>query len=105
MTPTSTDSSSPAGPSAAGLMTPVLNLVTANRPFKNQRYSAPKKYKNMKQILALEKAMDMPLDVPTCRLARVFFFFLRGEGKRGGEGREDGGMEQFICEESVLIKY
>ncbi|OAD67183.1 hypothetical protein PHYBLDRAFT_128309, partial [Phycomyces blakesleeanus NRRL 1555(-)] len=34
-------------------------------PFKNPKYSSPKKSKNLKQVLALEKAQELALDIPT----------------------------------------
>ncbi|KAI8388483.1 ino eighty subunit 6 [Radiomyces spectabilis] len=42
-----------------------LNLLVARRSFKNSNYVGPKKSKNLKQILALEKTMDLAIDIPT----------------------------------------
>ncbi|KAI9312191.1 chromatin-remodeling complex subunit ies6 [Dichotomocladium elegans] len=42
-----------------------LNLTTIKKPFKNPRYHAPKKAKNLKQVLAAEKTQDLALNIPT----------------------------------------
>ncbi|KAL1915473.1 uncharacterized protein VTP21DRAFT_6597 [Calcarisporiella thermophila] len=59
--PTDSDSSTPHSTNSP----PVINLIKANRPFKNTSYVAPKKYKNLKQILPIEKSQDIPVDMPT----------------------------------------
>ncbi|RUP52249.1 YL1 nuclear protein C-terminal domain-containing protein [Jimgerdemannia flammicorona] len=64
-TPPSSTSSSSAATPADGPAVPILNLVAVSRPFKNHRYSVAKKSKNLKQILAQEKTIDVPLDMPT----------------------------------------
>ncbi|SAM07257.1 hypothetical protein [Absidia glauca] len=43
----------------------VLNLTLEKKPFKNTKYTTPKKTKNLKQILTLEKAQEFDLHVPT----------------------------------------
>ncbi|KAI8329322.1 YL1 nuclear protein C-terminal domain-containing protein [Chlamydoabsidia padenii] len=43
----------------------VLNLNLEKKPFKNTKYATQKKSKNLKQILALEKAQELSLDIPT----------------------------------------
>ncbi|ORY96631.1 YL1 nuclear protein C-terminal domain-domain-containing protein [Syncephalastrum racemosum] len=42
-----------------------LNLATIKKPFKNPRYTTPKKNKNLKQLLAMEKTQDLSPDIPT----------------------------------------
>ncbi|KAI7862020.1 ino eighty subunit 6 [Spinellus fusiger] len=42
-----------------------LNLALVKKPFKNTHYSVPKKSKNLKQILTMEKAQEFALHVPT----------------------------------------
>ncbi|KAI8917632.1 YL1 nuclear protein C-terminal domain-containing protein [Powellomyces hirtus] len=42
-----------------------LDLGPMLKPFKNPDYSAPRAVKKLKQIMALEKALDRPLDFPT----------------------------------------
>ncbi|CAG8544849.1 2545_t:CDS:2, partial [Paraglomus occultum] len=44
---------------------PPTNLYLVAKPFKNPHYKTPKKFKNLKQILAAEKAQLSPLDLPT----------------------------------------
>lgn len=44
-----------------------LNLAIIKKSFKSDRYTTPKKSKNLKQILALEKTQDLAIDVPTCK--------------------------------------
>ncbi|CAG8479743.1 10641_t:CDS:2 [Ambispora leptoticha] len=44
---------------------PPLNLNTVTKPFKNPHYKAPKKAKNLKQILAAERLLNIPMDIPT----------------------------------------
>ncbi|ORZ17931.1 YL1 nuclear protein C-terminal domain-domain-containing protein [Absidia repens] len=43
----------------------VLNLTMANKSFKSTKYTTPKKWKNLKQILTMEKAQEYNLNVPT----------------------------------------
>ncbi|ORX58210.1 chromatin-remodeling complex subunit ies6 [Hesseltinella vesiculosa] len=43
----------------------VINLHQCKRPFKNPKYHTPKKWKNLKQVLTLEKTQDFDLDIPT----------------------------------------
>ncbi|KAF7722869.1 chromatin-remodeling complex subunit ies6 [Apophysomyces ossiformis] len=42
-----------------------LNLLLARKTFKSSHYTTPKKSKNLKQILAMEKTQEYALDVPT----------------------------------------
>ncbi|TPX55219.1 hypothetical protein PhCBS80983_g05498 [Powellomyces hirtus] len=42
-----------------------LDLGPMPKPFKNPDYSAPRAVKKLKQIMALEKALDRPVDFPT----------------------------------------
>ena len=44
-----------------------LNLATIQKPFKSRKYTTPKKFKNLKQILTAEKTQELALDVPTCK--------------------------------------
>ena len=46
-----------------------LNLAMVHKPYKNPHYSAPKKVKNLKQILTAEKALILPMDLGTCAYA------------------------------------
>ncbi|CAG8500616.1 18057_t:CDS:2 [Rhizophagus irregularis] len=41
------------------------NLHLVRKPFKNPHYKTPKKFKTLKQILAAERNLNTPLDVPT----------------------------------------
>jgi len=52
-------------PSSQYNYTPPLNLNVVAKPFKNPHYKTPKKFKNLKQIIAAEKAQAIPLDIPT----------------------------------------
>ncbi|KAJ3273161.1 hypothetical protein HK104_004327, partial [Borealophlyctis nickersoniae] len=42
-----------------------MNLLLVDRPFKNPKYSTPKKFKNLKQITASEKNQAASVHVPT----------------------------------------
>ncbi|KAG2183836.1 hypothetical protein INT44_008847, partial [Umbelopsis vinacea] len=42
-----------------------MNLLQVPRPFKNKNYSAPKKARSLKQLLAQEKQPDFDVDLPT----------------------------------------
>jgi len=47
---------------------PPLNLNDYEKPFKNSKYSTPRKYKLLKQILLMEKnRTDIPVDAPLCK--------------------------------------
>ncbi|CAO3631646.1 unnamed protein product [Cunninghamella echinulata] len=43
----------------------IINLNNESKPFKNKKYITPKKWKNLKQVLTLEKNQDLSLDIPT----------------------------------------
>lgn len=62
------DSSPPSTPQ--GKITPeflqTLDLNSMNKPFKNKAYTAPKNVKKLKQIATVEKALELPVDFPTC---------------------------------------
>ncbi|KAI8083093.1 YL1 nuclear protein C-terminal domain-containing protein [Halteromyces radiatus] len=55
----------PKSPSVDDTSDNVLNLTLEKKPFKSSKYSTPKKWKNLKQILTLEKNQDFSLDIPT----------------------------------------
>ncbi|KAJ3340542.1 INO80 complex subunit C [Gonapodya sp. JEL0774] len=40
-------------------------MAAVSKPFKNPEYEGPKKFKNLKQILAAEKLLDVPVDAAT----------------------------------------
>ncbi|KXS13649.1 hypothetical protein M427DRAFT_58466 [Gonapodya prolifera JEL478] len=42
-----------------------LDLASVSKPFKNPDYEGPKKFKNLKQILAAEKLLAAPLNAVT----------------------------------------
>ncbi|GBC06921.1 hypothetical protein RclHR1_07140008 [Rhizophagus clarus] len=64
-TPSNTSSSSDTfSPFGNGFPTPI-NLHLVRKPFKNPHYKTPKKFKTLKQILAAERNLNTPLDVPT----------------------------------------
>jgi hypothetical protein len=66
-TPSNTSSSSETfSPFGNGFPTPI-NLHLVRKPFKNPHYKTPKKFKTLKQILAAERNLNTPLDVPTCK--------------------------------------
>ncbi|KAG9295716.1 hypothetical protein G9A89_001733 [Geosiphon pyriformis] len=44
---------------------PPLNLNNVLKPYKNPRYKAAKRAKNVKQIVAAERLLNIPLDIPT----------------------------------------
>ncbi|CAB5333643.1 unnamed protein product [Rhizophagus irregularis] len=64
-TPSNTSSSSETfSPFGSSFPTPT-NLHLVRKPFKNPHYKTPKKFKTLKQILAAERNLNTPLDVPT----------------------------------------
>jgi hypothetical protein len=66
-TPSNASSSSEAySPFGSSFPTPI-NLHLVRKPFKNPHYKTPKKFKTLKQILAAERNLNTPLDVPTCK--------------------------------------
>lgn len=66
-TPSNTSSSSETfSPFGNSFPTPT-NLHLVRKPFKNPHYKSPKKFKTLKQILAAERNLNTPLDVPTCK--------------------------------------
>lgn len=47
----------------------VLNMAQTNKPFKKPGYT-PKKTRNLKQIITLEKAKEWKTSTPTCKRER-----------------------------------
>ncbi|KNC99282.1 uncharacterized protein SPPG_05536 [Spizellomyces punctatus DAOM BR117] len=42
-----------------------MDVNSFHKPFKNPRYAAPKSVKKLKQLASADKALDIPMDVPT----------------------------------------
>ncbi|KAJ1928022.1 Co-chaperone [Tieghemiomyces parasiticus] len=64
----SLDASSPASSTAevSARSDVITNLAAVDKPFKNPSYKATKKYRSLKQVLALEKNNNpYPVDFPT----------------------------------------
>jgi len=54
---------------------PPLNLNDYKKPFKNAKYSTPKKYKLLKQILMMDKnKSDIPVDAPLCKYSLKIYY-------------------------------
>jgi len=64
-TPSNTSSSSETFSSFGNSFPTPINLHLVRKPFKNPHYKTPKKFKTLKQILAAERNLNTPLDVPT----------------------------------------
>jgi len=67
ITPTPSNASSLSetySPFGSSFPTPI-NLHLVRKPFKNPHYKPPKKFKTLKQILAAERNLNTPIDVPT----------------------------------------
>jgi len=45
----------------------VLNMAHIHKPFKNPKWQASKKTKNLKQIITMEKAKEYKTSTPTCK--------------------------------------